>query len=120
MVVGAAVDDDEVLGCGIGDHLRAAGRDPGNSGQAGVVDVFAAKVFAIGAALGVVADGADQRDMRALTGGGDGLVGALAAELALGGGSDDGVAGARQIPHLPDEIDIQRADHHDAGGNGAG
>ncbi len=59
-------------------------------------------------------DAPDHRHVLPEARGGDGLVGALAAGVALRRAAEHGLAGRRQPPHADHEVDVEAADDADA------
>ena len=120
LVVGARIDNDLVVGifAGDGDEGGAGAGGPGGFHGADS-DTFAAELVHVGAAFGVVADAADHGDAGALAGGGEGLVGAFAAEATGELGGDHGFTGAGQSLDVGEDVDVQRADDGDNGVGGS-
>ncbi|GAA2133388.1 hypothetical protein GCM10009802_41860 [Streptomyces synnematoformans] len=110
--VGAGDDDDGVAAVVVDDDVRGAAGAAGGA-QPGGVHVGAVEGGAQFGAEAVGADRADHRHRPARAGGGDGLVGALAAghgaELAPG----DGLAAVRGGGDVRHEVHVDAAEHGD-------
>ena len=106
-------DADEVLGRGVDEDERDAGRGAGDRQRAREVDSLGLQA---GPGVGperVVADGRDEERGPAETRGRDRLVAAFAALMALERAAGHGLAGRRQPLPADDEVDIDGADDDD-------
>ncbi|MET4828323.1 hypothetical protein ABH972_005912 [Bradyrhizobium ottawaense] len=115
--VGAACDRDRILAGLVDRDKGAAGRLVGPDDEAGV-DFVGPEVLDRAVAKPVPADAARHPDLSRSRDprGGNGLVGALAAEMRLVGRREHRPAGAWNDRDLRDEVDVERPEHQDHGG----
>ena len=108
--VGPGGDGDLVLAALVDHDHRDAGGCVVEACDGADVDALGGELAQRLLAEVVGADGAHHRHLSSGAGGGDRLVGALAAAMAGEGAAGDGLAGVRQASHADHEVGVDRSD----------
>ena len=119
-VVGAFDDQDAVLAGAIDENRRDAAGDTRGDPDVRGVDGELLEIGDGSGAEEVVAHAGDHGHAHAAEPGGDGLVGAFAAEAQVKFAAEDGFAGTGEGVGEGGEVDVGAADNHDVGGGHTG